>query len=369
MRIAIDARELGGRPTGVGRYLAELLTAWNDIGEAQAHEFVLCAPEAVAAPRTPRLRVSQATRGGSGTLWEQVSLPRLLRQVSADVLFAPGYSAPLLARVPVVVTIHDVSFAAHPEWFRAREGMRRRVLVRLAARRACRVLTVSEFSSREIARHLGVRPDKIAIVYSGITRLAGPAGSPPARAGGKEDRDERLVFYVGSIFNRRHVPELIDGFARLARRRPDVRLEIVGDNRTEPYVDLDAVIASTGVSDRIHAAAYVSDDALGALYGAGHAFAFLSEYEGFGMTPLDALAAGVPAVVLDTDVAREIYGDAATYVERPEPRLIEEALERALFDPVERARASAAATAILRRYSWTTCAARTLDILTSCRGT
>lgn len=366
MRIAIDARELGGHPTGVGRFLAEILTAWNEIAAAHTHEFVLCAPQPVAAPPTPRLRISTVTRSGSGTMWEQTSLPRLLRTASADVLFAPGYSGPLLTRVPTVVVVHDVSFAAHPEWFGAREGARRRIMARLTTKRACKVITISEFSKREIVRYLGVPAEKIALVYPGATRLRSAAASV---AGANPHRDECLVFYVGSIFNRRHVPELIGGFARLARKRPEVRLEIVGDNRTVPHIDVDSLIAATGLSDRIRARAYISDDDLGALYGAGRAFAFLSEYEGFGLTPLDALASGIPIVVLDTPVAREVYGAAATYVERPEPRLVEEALERALFDPSERARASAAAAAVVPRYSWTACAATILDILTSCAAT
>ena len=83
-------------------------------------------------------------------------LPRLVRNGKADVLFSPGYTAPLFAGVPMVVAIHDVSFAAHPEWFGWREGLRRRMLTRLSARRAARVLTISEFSKREIVTRLGV---------------------------------------------------------------------------------------------------------------------------------------------------------------------------------------------------------------------
>ena len=83
-------------------------------------------------------------------------LPRMVRQAHANVLFAPAYTAPLASPVPVVLTVHDVSFCAHPEWFSWREGMRRRLLTRRSARRAARVLTVSQFSRDEIVRHLGV---------------------------------------------------------------------------------------------------------------------------------------------------------------------------------------------------------------------
>ena len=86
------------------------------------------------------------------------------------------------------------------------------------------------------------------------------------------------------------------------------------------------------MADRIRARQYVSDAELSALYARASAFAFLSEYEGFGLTPLEAMAAGIPVVVLDTEVAREIYGPAAEYVAQPEPDLIAAALERVLVD-------------------------------------
>jgi hypothetical protein len=169
MRIAIDARELSGRPTGVGRYVAELLRAWDTIPGALTHEFVLCAAGPITTPPITRLRVTAITAKGGGPWWEQRVLPRLVRQTGADVLFAPAYSGPLFPGVPMVVTVHDVSFAAHPEWFAPKEGFRRRLATRLAARRARRVLTVSGFSKREIVRCFGIDPAKVDVVYSGAT--------------------------------------------------------------------------------------------------------------------------------------------------------------------------------------------------------
>jgi glycosyltransferase involved in cell wall biosynthesis len=172
-----------------------------------------------------------------------------------------------------------------------------------------------------------------------------------------------LVLYVGSIFSRRHLPELIDGFSRLAVRHPHLRLEIVGENRSTPHVDLQAHMAQSPVAGRIRAHDYVPDDHLASLYGRAAAFVFLSDYEGFGLTPLEALTAGVPIALLDTEVAREIYGPAALYVARPDAALIAAALERLLFEPDERARVLRAAPSVLSRYSWEDCARRTLRLL------
>jgi glycosyltransferase involved in cell wall biosynthesis len=364
MRIAIDAREVLGQPTGVGRYLWQLLLAWNAMPAARAHEFIICSPGATNFSHVlPNLHLTHVHLPRfRGTFWEQLSLPFLAND--ANVLFAPAYSAPLVGRVPIVLTIHDVSFAAHPEWFSWREGLRRRLLTRASARHAARVLTVSGFSKREIVRRLGIYPDKVEVVYSGVHQVIPTESGPPLAP---EVRDSTpLILYVGSILNRRHVPELIQGFTLLARRHPTARLCIVGDNRTLPRVDLSRAAAESGVANRIRIREYIPDQDLASLYEQASAFAFLSNYEGFGFTPLEALAVGVPSVVLDTEVAREIYGPSAVYVAQPQPALIADALETVLTNRAERARILAAAPSVLARYSWDECALRTLQVLLAC---
>jgi len=353
MRIAIDARELVGRPTGVGRYLAQILSAWTRLPGAAPHQYILCSPEPPPGTWAP-LEVSCLSAPGRGTAWEQFVLPRLIARARADVLFAPAYTAPLACTIPIVLVVHDVSFAAHPEWFSRREGLRRRLLTKASARRAARVLTESDFTKREVVRHLGVDPGRVDVIYLGTTTFRTKAGREP------------LVLYVGSLFNRRHIPELIAGFAQLATRHPSATLEIVGDNRTMPPIDVDALIADSGAGARIHARRYVSDAELASLYGRASAFVFLSEYEGFGLTPLEAMSAGVPVVVLDTEIGREIYGPAAEYVARPEPALIAAALERVLTDDAERHRLIEAGRVQVERYSWDECARRTLQVLLAC---
>jgi glycosyltransferase involved in cell wall biosynthesis len=352
MRIGIDARELSGRATGAGRYLAGLLTAWSSDERARRHEFVLYSAEPLAVPLDSR-RFQTRLVQGAGTWWEQIRLPKVAASDHLDVFFSPAYTAPLVQKAPTVVAIHDLSFAAHPEWFTAREGLRRRWLTRQAARRARAIVTISEFSRGELIERFDVPPSRIHVIPPGVT--APRVGATPER--------QAKVLFVGSIFNRRHVPDLVRAFTPIARAHPEATLDIVGDNRSYPYQNLLSVVTLENLDGRVRWRQYVGDDDLWTLYGSARAFAFLSEYEGLGLTPLEALAAGVPAVLLDTPVARESCGEAAIYVKIGDMAGTTGALEQLLFDEAVRRSLMAAAPATLARYSWPRAARETLAVL------
>lgn len=363
MRVAVDGRELTGKPTGVGRYLRELLTEWDKSASARRHEWVVYAPEMPDVPPTLARHVT-VLPGGGGTAWEQWTLNRALAADRPDVLFAPGYTAPLTAPCPVAVAIHDVSFAAHPEWFSAREGLRRRLVTTWTARRARIILTISEFSRQEIITRLGQPPGRVRVIYLGHRRQPGlsiTAGREP------------MVLYVGTIFERRHVDSLVGAFVHeVAPRFPDARLEIVGENRMRSRRALERPLASQpdSVTSRVRFRSYVDEATLQDLYRRASVFAFLSEYEGFGLTPLEALASGVAPVVLDTPVAREIYGKAARYVSPGEQ--MDRSLADGLVEMVGRADARAAvlrhAPEVLSRYDWSRTAEATLAALEEAAG-
>jgi len=357
MRVAIDARELCGRPTGVGRYLAGLLEAWGDNATAQRHHWTLYAHArpVVSDRRWAKMRVLE---GGGGTSWEQISLPRALAAERPDVLFAPGYTAPLTVAAPIVLTVHDVSFFAHPEWFSFREGTRRRLLTAWSARRARRVITDSEFSKSEISRYIGIDQSRMRVIPLGIDQ-------PSTRRDPGTGTREPLVLYVGSIFERRRVDKLIEAFDLVAAQVPGATLEIVGENRTRrPRLDLEALRSRTAHPDRIHLRSYVDDQALRALYQRASVLAFLSEYEGFGFTPLEALAAGVAPLVLDTPIARETCAEAARYVS-PAAAVadVAQAMTELLTNAPARREILQRAEAVLARYDWDLAAGDTLKVL------
>jgi glycosyltransferase involved in cell wall biosynthesis len=366
MRIGIDAREMCGKPTGVGRHLSGLLRAWSADAAASRHTFILYAHEPIDTPMlNAELRVIP---GSPGTAWEQLALPKAAKHDDLDVFFAPGYTAPLSLKMPTVVLVHDISFTAHPEWFRWKEGLRRRWLTRWSSEHAALVLTVSEGARREILSHFGLPEHRVRCIYPGVVSLGGSKEQDPPYVQGKQDpphaRDQ-MVLFVGSIFNRRHLPDLIQAFKPIARTHAAARLEIVGDNRTHPYEDLAAIADRAGVASQVSIRPYVFDAELAELYGRARAFALLSEYEGFGHPPLEALGSGVPSVLLDTDVAREVCGDAAVYVAKGDLAATTQALHSLLFDETVRQRVLDAAPAVLARYSWTRAAAETLAAIES----
>ena len=362
LQIGVDARELLGNRTGVGRYLAALCAEWLALPVHGPHEFVLYGqapgdtPAVLGAPFKDEGNGPfryQVVPGDGGTWWEQTRLAAAVNASGLDVLFAPGYAAPLRARMPVVVTIHDVSFETHPEWFSWREGLRRRWLTRRSARQAARIVAVSGFTRDEIVTCLGVPRERVAVIWSGLHHVEQP----------RRVERESLVLYVGTIFNRRHVPELIRAFARVATAIPDARLVLVGDNRSHPRQDLAHLAGSAGIADRVSVRAYVDEAELWSLYGRAAAFVFLSEYEGFGFAPLEAMAAGVPAIVGDTAVAREIYGDAACLVGVEDVPAIADAIVDVVRNGETRARLRAAAARRLPRFTWARAAAETLTMI------
>ena len=374
MRIGVDARELCGRATGVGRYLRGLLQQWSVDDPTGRHEFVLYSPEPIAATLDARRFSTRVVSGAPGTWWEQARLPRAAAGDHLDVWFSPGYTTPLLFAVPTVVAIHDLSFVAHPEWFRLREGLRRRWLCTQAARQARAVITISEFSKRELIDRLDVPDARIHVIPPGVTIAPSTISHQPSiinhdvnleglRAEGSGLPETPRVLFVGSIFNRRHVTDLIRAFAPIARTHPDASLDIVGDNRSFPYEDLQSAIDTEGVPAQVQWHQYVTDEQLGGLYANARAFAFLSEYEGLGLTPLEALGAGVPPVLLDTAVARESCGDAAVYVPPNSLTAITQAIEAVLFDGSTRSRILNEGPAVLARYSWPRAGRETLAVI------
>lgn len=367
MRVGIDARELVGRPTGVGRYLRELLVRWQAAPACAGVELVLFTPTPALSIDSPlgtggAHLTTQVVPGAAGTMWEQRDLARAVAAARVDALFSPAYTTPLRVRTPIVLAVHDVSYAAHPEWYAWRHGLRLRWLSRWSAARASVVLTLTDFSASEIRRHLGVPAERLRVIPLAVDyHDAPPRPSVPAAA-------RPTVLFVGSIFERRHLPMLIEAVALARRRVPALRLEVIGENRTAPRQDLVGMAADHGIADAIGLRDYVSDAELESAYATAGVFAFLSEYEGFGLTPLEAMRHRVPTVVLDTPVAREVYRAGARYVPLGNVDDLANELATLLTDGPARERQVAAGDEVVAHYRWAEAAEATWRAITDAAG-
>lgn len=357
LHIGIDGWELTGRMTGVGRYISEVLAAWAR--GSLRHTITVFVPAMPAADLVDSIgstvRWQVVGSGSRALVWQQWHLPRAVARAGVDVFFAGAYTAPLRLACPFVLAVYDVSYFAHPEWFAPRERWRRQWLTRQSIRRAAHVISSSAFSAGEIDRFLGPVRAPLTVALCGAPQPR--SGIVDASAGAAP-----TVLYVGSLFNRRLIPELIAGFARASAAVTGARLVLVGDNRTYPRIDPHAVAAEHGVAGRVEWRDYVDDDELDRLYAGARVFMFLSTYEGFGLTPLEAIARGVPPVLLDTPVGREVYDDAASFVDR-NPATIGDALRSLLTDEEKRQALIARGRRLLDRYDWATTADIILDAL------
>ena len=257
LRVGIDGRELEGHPTGVGRYLRSLLRRFKD----SPHRFIVYSASPVTLPVASERIESRVLRGGHPLLWEQRTLSTALIQDSIDVLLSPAYSCPLVSAVPRVTAIHDLSFFALREEFGFLHGLRRRFMARGAARVSRALLACSQFTKTEVRRHLGARAsEKTAVVLLGPDDdLPEARGRIESRASLGVDADTAYIVTVGTVLRRRNVSTLVRALARL-QGRGQVRLGVIGENRSRPFEDIGALARQLGCEAAVRVTGFVPDD-------------------------------------------------------------------------------------------------------------
>ena len=290
--------------------------------------------------RPNRYRVVQpppALAHRAGHAWEQAVLPAGARAARARIVLSPANLAPLALGARNVVVIHDAAALRHPEWYgRAYVAWQRALLPRLA-RSAGRVITVSEFSKREIGAVLGADPGRVAVVPNGVdARFRPDADADAARTALNLERP--YVLAVGTRIARKNLAALSAAARALADR--GVELVSAGSGRTYMRAEADADVRALG---------YVPEDHLPGLYAGASALVMPSLYEGFGLPCLEAMASGTPVVAADRAALPEVCGDAALLFDPDDADALTAALHRALDAPaelVERGRERA------RAYTW-----------------
>jgi glycosyltransferase involved in cell wall biosynthesis len=297
-----------------------------------------------------------------GALWQELRLPGAAHSDRLDVFFSPAYSCPLRLRVPRVTAVHDLSFFSWPQDFAWLDAARRRLLTGASIGASARIVTISDFSRREILARF---PDATSRVVAIPVGCDDDLPAPPSReeALGRLAAPGPCVLAVGSILSRRRLPTLLDALRLLRRLEPAPLLDVVGENRTHPRLELPALVAARGLGSRVRLAGFVSEARLADHYAAADAFVFLSEYEGFGLPVLEAMARGVAVVTSARPATGEIFGDAALLVDPADPVAIAAALRSILEDRARRDDLVARGRRLASRFSWKDAAARTMDAL------
>jgi len=360
--VGVDGRELQGRPTGTGRYLRSLLRHWREDGLRLFVYFDGPAPHDAVLDHPAVVCRGLGSAGTRGLVWQERLLPAAARADGLDVFFAPAYSCPLTLALPRVTTVHDLSFFSHPQDFTFRDGLRRRLLTGLSVRVSSAVPVVSEFTRREMTDRFPAYADRAVVVPHGPDEDL-PASPPRDDARRTLGIEGPYVITVGAILNRRCLPELVRATARLVRLHPRLVLDVVGENRTHPPLDLTRLVRTLGLAGHVRLSGFVDDAGLAARYGAADAAVFLSEYEGFGLPALEAAARGVPLVVSRAPALGEIFGEAALVVDPRDENQAASAVDVLLRDGARRARLVAAGRALASRHSWAEASRRTLDLL------
>jgi glycosyltransferase involved in cell wall biosynthesis len=306
MRVLIDTSYALRGPSGTATYILEFTAALRDEGV----EVIEAANERRRAP----------AGGGLGSVrnlladrrWLKRSLPQFAADVGADLDHHPQ---PAHARQPPcrqVVTVHDLAFETHPEHFDPRFARWARRAHRQAAEEADAVICVSQATADDVAAHWAVDPGRIVVARHG------PGQDLPAAA----HREPTHLLYVGDEEPRKNLALL---------RAADLPLPVVHAGPGGDTVD---------------------PPGLAALYAGALALLHPSLHEGFGLTPLEAMAAGVPVIAVRNPAVEEVCGDAALYVDGVDPAQLEAAARRMLDDPGHRADLAARGRDRARAFTW-----------------
>jgi glycosyltransferase involved in cell wall biosynthesis len=318
VRVSLDVSAVPAHPGGAGRYTIDLahalgrrtdvaLTLWARRGDSGRWA------GAIGSDHPATVRATVPDRRPGRLLWEQARLPGLLARTPVDVHHGPHYTMPERVALPVVVTIHDMTFFDHPEWHQRSKAPVFRRAIRVAARRAAALVCVSRPTAERLEELVAPRA-RVFVVPHGVDA---ERFRPDERAPGADDGVLRAlgmrrpyVLFVGTLEPRKAVPELVSAFDALAATRPELRLVLVG-GRGWGSAALEAALAGSRHRDRIDQPGYVSDDSLPALLRRADVVVYPARQEGFGLPALEALACGAPLVTTTGTVMADMAGGAA----------------------------------------------------------
>lgn len=361
LRIAYDAGPLLAQPTGVGHYTATLLDRLLAMDEDV--QFTLWAivwkkdTSRVPVGERLTLRRKRLPARVAVTLWEALGRPDgegFLGE--ADVVHGTNFWIPPLRRKNGAVTIHDLTFWLYPELCTS-QIQRYRWIVPRVLERCARVITPCETIRRQVSEELGFPEERIVVTPEGVRGAFTGAAPNPALAGRLGVHGDYVLF-AGTQEPRKNLDRLIRALATLTDL--DLQLVIAGPPGWGS-VDLPAVARHLGVDQRVVFTGYLTDPELASLMIGARAFVFPSLYEGFGLPPLEAMAAGIPVVAARAGSLPEVLGDAPFWCDPLDVDSIAAAIREAAVNESERLASISKGRARAAHYDWDLTARRTLD--------
>lgn len=328
MRVAIDGMLLGGRASGVEASIGNLATALAARG---LHDYCLYTQAAFEGMRVVSTRWPVRWRPVR-IVWQQAAFPALLARGSVDVVHAPGYVAPVLSPVPVVVTVYDALAFTHPELCTRANRWHYRLMMPLSLRRARRIVVPSETTRRDVLRLVPGAAERVRVIPLGIEERFGvvPAEAERAQLKAKLGVEGPYILFVGGLEPKKNVAGLIEAFRLLGQRVTLPHRLVIAGARSWDGPRIERALRASGLAGRVVRTGYVPPERLPALYRAADLFVFPSLYEGFGLPPLEAMACGVPTVVSGGGALAEVAGPAARVVDPATPGNLAEAMEAVL---------------------------------------
>ena len=331
-----------------------------------APEIVALGGQADAVP--PQIEhVGERRHPPTNAGWTLVGLPRAAADARVDVLHAPAYTAPFWSPVPVVLTIHDISYERNPEWYPYRRDWMRRAFYRWSARAADHVLTVSWFSASEIAEMYGLPADRMTVVPLGVSgEFTSAAAALPSEL--PSEVTTPFLLHIGDLHERRNLAIAVEAVLE-ARRHfgalPALSLVLVGTDRGTGEA-LSALAARAGSPEAVVRIDRVEEPVLRELYRSATAFVYPSRYEGFGLPLLEAMASGAPVIASRAASIPELTGDAAILLDPDDAPGWTEAVIRVTQDEEFRRELCARGRARAALFTWARTARATMDVYQTC---
>lgn len=345
MKVAFDAGPILGAPTGVGRYAAELAHGLEGRG-ATVRRYAV----SLTAPRTDDVHRWRLPAAPVMQLWRRFGRPVPSSLFGdADVVHGTNFVLPPTGGIPGVVTIHDLSFLRDDVF---PGGERLRELVPWSLERAGAAIAPSAAIKREVADRYDYPEERVVVTHEGVSQLFFGASPLSELALGRMGIPGRFILAVGTIEPRKNLPTLLGAWSSVREELRDWNLVLAGPKGWGPQ------LAET---DGVILLGYVADETLPGLMAAADIFCYPSHYEGFGLPPLEAMAAGTACIAGAYSAAEEVLGDAALLVAPRDQDGLARELVRLATDASLRRTLALAGRARATAFTWERTAALTLE--------